>query len=298
MESVVRMKENKTATISTRYRTVECWWFCVTAVLALSLLSETGRAQDKPTSAVSNESATENVAAHDRASNSVTNDGPSSTLAVDTENKSLPELAEEPTSAVSSGTGVENVAALHQEIRSVTNDEPSSEGAVDMKNASRPGLTKLPGFLVGIQIGPFVSLGQWVGVLGEIEFDFKLHSSGYLGLLTSLNGGYQFANDRTDILFSETLGYRHYFIDSHKNAWTILAGGSLGYYWTSEEKAQRGYDWMHVGLRARGGYRFFMDERFSIGVELGFTLAYQFEEFVGAKSFVVLIPEALVTFTF
>ncbi|MBN1655593.1 MAG: hypothetical protein JXA30_17635 [Deltaproteobacteria bacterium] len=178
-----------------------------------------------------------------------------------------------------------------------SDDGSSSQGALGKTDDFRSGLL-LPSFLFSIQMGPFFSFGQWVGALAEIEFEFRLHDFGYLSLLSSFNGGYQISFERGDFLFSETLGYRHYIPSSQKNAWTILAGFAFGYLTTTKGESEREYDWMHFGFKAKGGYHFFTDERFSIGIGVGLTIAYQFSEFLDAQDFVVLIPDASIGFTF
>jgi hypothetical protein len=175
--------------------------------------------------------------------------------------------------------------------------ESPQEAQGEPSEEKKPSLF-LSEFLFAIRIGPFFSFGQWAGALGEIEFEFKLRDFGYLSLLSSINGGYQIDFERGDYLFSETLGYRHYFPRSQEAAWTILAGGSFGYFTTTKGQTERGYNWMHVGLKAKGEYHFLADERLSIGVGAGLTLAYQFSEFIDADSFVVLIPEASVSLLF
>ena len=140
-------------------------------------------------------------------------------------------------------------------------DETGSTEAVtrDQSDASRTDLT-LSGFLFAFRLGGFYSLGSWTGILAEIEFEFKLHNRGYLSLLTSFNGGHQIDYERGDYLFSEALGYRHYLPNSSGDAWTAFGGVSFGYFTTTQGQAERSHDWLHVGLKAKGGYYFFTDE--------------------------------------
>jgi hypothetical protein len=173
----------------------------------------------------------------------------------------------------------------------------SGEATLDRADANRTDLT-LSEFLFAIRVGPFFSFNLWTGLLGEIEFEFKLHSQGYLSLLSSFNGGYQIDFERGNYLFSEALGYRRYFSTYPGDAWTLFGGVSFGYFTTTQGKAVRSYDWLHIGLKAKGGYYFFTDESFSVGIDVGLTLAYQLDEFIGADSFIVLIPDLSVALLF
>jgi len=180
-----------------------------------------------------------------------------------------------------------------------TDDAAMSEAAMlDHTEANRTDLT-LSEFLFAIRVGPFFSFGLWAGLLGEIEFEFKLHDRGFLSLLTSVNGGYQIDKERGDYLFSEAIGYRLYFPNSSGGAWTFFGGVSFGYFTTTyDHLEERGLDWLHIGLKAKGGYYFLTDESLSVGIDIGFSLSYQFDEYVGSSDFLVAIPNLSVTFLF
>lgn len=175
----------------------------------------------------------------------------------------------------------------------------ASEAAkLDHTDENRTDLT-LSEFLFAIRVGPFFSFGLWIGLLGEIEFEYRLHDHGYLSLLTSVNGGHQIDKERADYLFSETLGYRHYFPNSSGGAWTIFGGVSFGYFTTTHDQLEeRGLDWLHIGLKANGGYYFLTNESLSVGIDVGLSLAYQLDEFVGSSDFLVAIPDLSVTLLF
>jgi hypothetical protein len=153
-------------------------------------------------------------------------------------------------------------------------------------------------FLLAARLGPFFSFGLWTGLFAELELEFKLHDRGYLSLLSSFNGGYQFDLQRNDYLFSETLGYRRYFAHSAVGAWTIFGGVSFGYFTTTEGESERGYDWLHLGLKAKGGYYFYTNESLAVGIDVGMSLAYQLSEFIDADSFLVFIPDLSATLLF
>lgn len=175
--------------------------------------------------------------------------------------------------------------------------ESFASSTIDQSDIGRTDLT-LSDFLFAIRVGPFFSFGLWTGVLGEIEFEFKLHDHGYLSLVTGINGGYQIDFERGDFLFSEALGYRSYLPSSPGQAWTLFGGFSFGYFTTTQGQSERSYDWLHVGLKVKGGYYFFTNETLSVGVDIGFTLAYQLDEFVDEDDFLVVVPDLTVALLF